>query len=390
MAVNTTYPGVYINQVPSDHPINSAATAVTAFIGYAEKGITNKAVRVQSFQDYENEFGGLSANSPMSYVIYMFFENGGSDSWVVNVPPSDGNEITGDDVHDCLSAIDEIKGQFNLMCIPPSGTVSDLKDLLWVGDTPSYLLTAALQYCEDNNVFLIVDPSVNWASPEEASKAQLPTYNSHGAIYYPMVKILDPLNQTDTIDFVPCGAVAGVYATNDAQYGVWHAPAGTNTPLIGMAGLAYKMTDNDTGLLNPLGINSLMRFQTYGDLVWGARTLKGADALSDEYKYINIRRLVTYIELSLQQSLGWVVFEQNNQKLWGDVKKTITEFLTSLWQQGAFFGNNASEAFFVTCDASNNPPETIVKGKLFIDIGVAPVHPAEFIIIRIQQATTAK
>jgi Phage tail sheath protein FI len=207
--------------------------------------------------------------------------------------------------------------------------------------------------------------------------------SSYGSIYYPWVWIFNSISNSN-IPIPPSGPVLGRYAYTDQNSGVFKSPAGVSDgALKTVTSVQEKITDADQDFLNPEGINAIRNFIGYGNTIWGARTLSS----DTQWTYVAIRRLFIYVEQSLKQSLQWVVFEPNDQTLWSSVSRDISAFLQVLWQQGGLFGNTAKEAFYVTCDASNNPPETRALGQLYIDIGLAVVYPAEFVIIRVTQKT---
>lgn len=209
--------------------------------------------------------------------------------------------------------------------------------------------------------------------------------SSYGALYYPWPWIFHPLSNS-LVPVPPSGPVLGRYVYTDTAAGVWKSPAGVNDGAMnGVVALERQLTDSDQDVLNPRGINALRNLMNYGNVVFGARTLS-QDA---SWTYLSVRRLAIYVEQSLKDSLQWVVFEPNGPSLWSAVTADIDAFLTTLWQQGGLFGATSSEAFFVTCDASNNPPETQLLAQLVIDIGLAAVYPAEFILIRVIQKTAS-
>jgi phage tail sheath protein FI len=179
--------------------------------------------------------------------------------------------------------------------------------------------------------------------------------------------------------------IAGVMARTDAQRGVWKAPAGTDAALTGVAGLQVTMTDAENGLLNPLGINCLRGFPIFGNVVWGSRTLRGADAAADEYKYVPVRRTALFIEESLYRGLKWVVFEPNDEPLWAQIRLNVGAFMHNLFRQGAFAGRTPREAYLVKCDAETTTQNDINLGIVNILVGFAPLKPAEFVIIKLQQ-----
>ncbi|HEX7956403.1 MAG TPA: phage tail sheath C-terminal domain-containing protein, partial [Pyrinomonadaceae bacterium] len=209
----------------------------------------------------------------------------------------------------------------------------------------------------------------------------------NAALYFPYLRITDPdpAQGGRKIDMPPAGAVAGVYARTDVQRGVWKAPAGTDASLAGVPELSLKLTDLENGRLNPIGVNCLRSFPIIGRVVWGARTLRGADVLADDWKYVPVRRLALFIEESLYRGTQWVVFEPNDEPLWGQIRLSVGAFMQNLFRQGAFQGSSAKEAYFVKCDKDTTTQNHINLGIVNIHVGFAPLKPAEFVIIRIQQ-----
>ena len=174
-------------------------------------------------------------------------------------------------------------------------------------------------------------------------------------------------------------------ARTDAQRGVWKAPAGIEATLQGVPELSVKLTDEENGELNPLGVNCLRSFPIIGRIVWGSRTLRGADVLADEYKYIPVRRLALYIEESLFRGTQWVVFEPNDEPLWAQIRLNVGAFMNTLFRQGAFQGTTPRQAYFVKCDNETTTQNDIDRGIVNIVVGFAPLKPAEFVIIKLQQ-----
>jgi phage tail sheath protein FI len=195
----------------------------------------------------------------------------------------------------------------------------------------------------------------------------------------------DPKRQGQLDTFVPCGIVAGVMARTDTQRGVWKAPAGIDAALNGVQGLAATLNDAENGMLNPLGVNCLRSFPLVGPVVWGSRTLRGADLLADEYKYVPVRRLALYIEESLFRGTQWVVFEPNDEPLWSQIRLNVGAFMQNLFRQGAFQGKTPSDAYFVKCDKETTTQNDINLGIVNIVVGFAPLKPAEFVVIQLQQ-----
>ncbi|MEW5959317.1 MAG: phage tail sheath C-terminal domain-containing protein [Chloroflexota bacterium] len=275
---------------------------------------------------------------------------------------------------------------FNLLCIPP-----DTRE----GDTNPDVYGAAMTYCKDRRAMLIVDPPVGWEANKDtaasAAKDGLSALNLNGenarntALYFPRVIQADPLREGQLDTFVPCGIIAGVMSRTDVTRGVWKAPAGLDAAINGSRGLSVNLTNDENGLLNPLGINCLRVFPITGRVVWGARTLRGADQLADEYKYVPVRRLALYIEESLFRGTQWVVFEPNDEPLWAQIRLNVGAFMHNLFRQGAFQGKSPREAYFVKCDKETTTQHDINLGIVNIVVGFAPLKPAEFVIIKIQQ-----
>jgi phage tail sheath protein FI len=304
---------------------------------------------------------------------------GGSDAALVD----SSGVITGlsTAVLDAMRTLDRIDPFiFNLLCLPISSLFTSETDRL-------ALLAGAETYCESKRAFLLVDPPPNVVT---ASGAQtwlaglggLPSPNA--ALYFPRLTIPDPLNGNRARDVGPSGTMAGVFARIDGARGVWKAPAGTEASLRG-AGIAVPLTDDDSGALNPLGINALRDLAVFGPVAWGARTLFGADQRASEWKYVPVRRTALFIEDSLLAGLKWVVFEPNDETLWSQIRLNVGAFMQGLFRQGAFQGSTPREAYLVRCDATTTTQADIDRGVVNILVGFAPLKPAEFVLIQIQQ-----
>jgi hypothetical protein len=185
----------------------------------------------------------------------------------------------------------------------------------------------------------------------------------------------------------PSGYVAGIFARVDNDRGVWKAPAGIDAAITGISGLALPLTDDENGQLNPVAVNCLRTLRGFGTVVWGARTLRGGDQLGDEYKYVPVRRLALFLEETLYRSTQWVVFEPNDKPLWAQIRTSIKAFLQDLFRQGAFQGTTPQDAYFVRCDEETTTQYDIDRGIVNILVGFAPLKPAEFVVIGIQQKT---
>ncbi|GLW46338.1 hypothetical protein Stsp02_20000 [Streptomyces sp. NBRC 14336] len=605
MPVNVTYPGVYIDEVKSSvRTITGVPTSVAAFVGYAPRGPMDRPVHITGWADYEANFGGLQANCPMSYAVYQFYLNGGSEAEIVRIvkkgeevvelplgaatsarqsarppsPPAEGGEAEesssagGDDaatdgqsrgrggsggsgrrasghgggspaavpllvaaspgrwarklrarvdydtseyepselknkpnpprklfnltVRDMATGAEErylnvsvkpgsprglaqllessqlvrLAPGTSLDTVPednevpkdgadpftaPSPTTEDggllyyeppnahanvaatealppdlpayiggaaeksglyqllktdifnilcLPDAHWLDDqnagAAKSLRDEALQLCLQRRAVLLVDPPPAWTSPQSsgnsnagvvdavlnaAAEVEAADGGKNAAVYYPRVLAPDPLLSGAVRPFPPCGVMAGVLARTDVQRGVWKAPAGTDASLSGVSDLEVPLTDLEIGRLNPVGINCLRRLPAAGPVAWGARTLRGADRLADEWKYLPVRRLALFIEESLFRGTQWVVFEPNDEPLWASIRLNVGAFMNSLFRAGAFRGRTPQEAYLVKCDKDTNPQNDIDRGVVNIHVGFAPLKPAEFVIVHIQQ-----
>ena len=285
-----------------------------------------------------------------------------------------------------LSALDRIEGDvFNLLCIPAAAELDSSPS-----STPNLaaVIAAANAFCEAKRGFFIVDIPMAVSSPEQM-KIWLDNHSirhRNAAVYFPRLIIRDPVSGNPR-NVAASGTVAGVYARTDAGRGVWKAPAGTDAALRGIQSLAPGglLTDLENGELNPRGINCLRRFPIFGAVTWGARTLDGADAQASEWKYVPVRRTALFIEETLYQGLKWVVFEPNDEPLWAQIRLNVGAFMQSLFRRGAFQGRTPQEAYLVKCDRETTTQADVDAGVVNILVGFAPLKPAEFVIIQIQQ-----
>jgi hypothetical protein len=181
--------------------------------------------------------------------------------------------------------------------------------------------------------------------------------------------------------------MAGIYARNDREEGVWRAPAGIGQPIAGTVGLAVRMSDSENGLINPLGLNALRIFPDRGTVPWGARTLQGAESLGSDWKYIPVRRLALHVEESLERGLAWVVFEPDGELLWATIRQQAGAFLMDLWRRGGLAGGSARDAYFVKCDSTTAAEADIEAGIVNVVVGYAAQRPAEFIVFNLQLKT---
>jgi phage tail sheath protein FI len=272
---------------------------------------------------------------------------------------------------------------FNLLCLPPHKLASDPDSA--DRDLEPDIINDAAAFCRNRRAFLIVDP------PYGSTRTTVVTFKdgldvtNRAALYFPTLLQPNPLSDGQPEEFAPCGAVAGVLARTDGERGVWKAPAGTEARLVGVPALSVPLSDAENGLLNPLGINCLRALPATGRVVWGARTLEGSDRLASEWKYVPVRRTALFLEESLYRGTQWVVFEPNDEPLWAQIRLNVGAFLQSLFRQGAFQGRTPREAYFVKCNAETTTQDDINRGIVNIHVGFAPLKPAEFVVIRIQQ-----
>ena len=481
MPVNPTYPGVYIDELPSQvHTIVGVPTSITAFVGPTNRGPVGGPTHITSWSDYQRIFGGLDANQT-SYGVYQFYQNGGVEAEIVRVAGTGGKPATlelgaggptltasstggwGNSLQAIVTDPTKAGGvdpasSYNLTIVDtktsasesylnvsidptkPNGLANQLATSQLVTATPAdadkrpvsnpapdpayaaagdgadgatpqvsdfnngidllanadivnivclpdtqdpTVVSHAGEFCQIHRSFLIVDPG-----GADLRTAALPNVGSnadHAAVYYPNVTIGDPANNGALKVVPPSGTMAGVYARTDGQRGVWKAPAGTAASLNGVQQIQPKLTDPENGDLNQVGVNALRVFPLYGPISWGARTLQGADALASQWKYVPIRRLALFIEESLFRGTKWVVFEPNDEPLWSAIRLNVGAFMNDLFRQGAFQGSTPQQAYLVKCDAENNPQNLIDKGIVTITVGFAPLKPAEFVIIQIEQ-----
>ena len=271
--------------------------------------------------------------------------------------------------------------RFNLLCFPGLTSNDDVA------------VSNAIAFCKEERAFCIVDSPVGGYSSlptSPPSLGSLTALGEHGAVYYPRLQVVEtgPGGVRKTLDLPPCGSVAGVYARTDTQRGIWKAPAGRETGIVGISGLTQVTSDDLSGVLNPRGINVLRTFPGAGTVVWGARTLKGDDTASSEFKYISIRRTTDYIASSLYLGTQFAVFRPNDPDLWQQLRLAVGTFMRGLFQQGAFQESatrSESDSYFVVCDETVNTQAEIDLGRVNIVVGFAPLKPAEFVVIKITQ-----
>ena len=305
-------------------------------------------------------------------------------SYELGIVAGDGREVTstgleGDVANRTgiggLAAIDEI----TMLCVPDLMALQSNGDTAMVKDVQSKMIA----HCEGAADRMAILDAPKGMKPQQIGdwRMDVAGYDSKfAALYYPWIEVMDPLSGGKTPMLVPpCGHVAGVWARSDNTRGVHKAPA--NEVLLAVNDLEFQVTGDEQANLNKNGINCIRSFSGRGIRIWGARTLSS----DPEWRYINVRRLFNYISESIMEGTQWAVFEPNDQRLWMQLKIAATNFLTRTWRSGALFGATPGEAFYVKCDAETNPPDLVEAGQVTVEIGVAPVKPAEFVVFRISQ-----
>jgi uncharacterized protein len=356
------------------HPIAGAPTDIAAFVGWATQGPTDSAILVRSWSDFAQQFGGFDPRFYLAYAVSHFFANGGQQAYIVRLA-SDGTPAASAAVMTGVRLLDAAP-IFNLLAVP--------------GEADPGLIAQLQAYCAGRKAFLIADSAADstLATLQNGPDSRMTGANAiNSAFYFPWLNALDALDaqQNLTRPFPPSGFVAGVYAATDAARGVWQAPAGITAPVTGALDPVVKLTDAENAVLNPHAVNCIRIFPKFGNVVWGARTLAGSDRAASDWTYVPVRRLALYIEASVTNGTKWATFEPNDARLWSELNRSIGAFMQALFTQGAFKGRSPAESYFVQCNAQNNPRSGVDQGIVNITIGFAPVRPAEFVIIQIQQ-----
>ena len=303
------------------------------------------------------------------------------------LPPNSQALIGSENLKTGIHALEDVD-LFNLLCIPRAALDGGAAAGELSTTEAQAVTTVAEAYCARRRAFFIMDAPNGEEEPVEI-RAWLAGNDSlrdrNAALYYPRLRIPDPLNEFRLRSVGASGTIAGLYARTDNERGVWKAPAGTDAVLRGVSELEYRLTDSENGTLNPLAINCLRTFPVFGTVCWGARTLDGSDQEASEWKYVPVRRLALYLEESLYRGTKWVVFEPNDEPLWAQIRLNVGAFMQNLFRQGAFQGKSPREAYFVKCDNETTTQNDIDLGIVNVLVGFAPLKPAEFVIIRLQQ-----
>lgn len=378
-------PGVYVEETTvRSRSIAGVSTSTTAFVGPTltaprSQDSTPDELLVTSFAGFEQKFGGVEdlpgdGNPVCNYVAHSahaYFNNGGKRLYIARVEPDAS-------AADYIAAMEALRQITDICLIAAPGYSARADEVEIQQALIDHVERAGHQ---DRYRFAVLD-SPPAATIDEVLAVRAGIDTAHAAIYYPWVTIDNPLavtdpNQPGELQLPPSGFVCGIFARVDAARGVWKAP--TNEALRDARGLQRQVSDLEQRRLNDKGVNCIRSSTGHGILLWGART-----ASSDpEWKYINIRRYILYLEQSITEGTRWTVFEPNDEKLWVNVLRAIEDFLMNEWRGGALAGVKAEEAFFVRCDRTTMTQNDIDNGHLIAEIGIAPLKPAEFVIIRI-------
>jgi hypothetical protein len=357
------YPGVYVEEIgPGGHAIHGVSTTIAAFVGFAQSGPFTPLL-IESAAEYAATFGGFGVNEYLALAVHGFFLNGGTRCHILRLP---GPPPPASDTASLLIPLDTLD-DVSIVCCPDEHALPCM----------TAALVARCESHKDRIALLAAPLAANIAAgpPKEAR-------SSFAAYYLPWVMVENPAGGAP-LPVHPGGHVAGAIVRNDLQRGAWKKPA--NLPLLGIVGLEKQITDQELEDLSALGVNVLRNLPGRGSLIWGGRTT----SKDPEWKYVNVRRYLIYLEKSIDQGLQWVVFEPNGPQLWCQVKASVSNFLYNEWITGALQGNSPEQSFFVHCDATTMTQDDIDNGRLICLIGVAVLRPAEFVIFQIGKNTAA-
>lgn len=397
-------PGVFGNLIRAELKETNPAAKTFTLILYRSDG-TSGSSEVRSEVE---TWPYLSMNSTSQFFAPTYITN---NSLLVNAAlwtgtadslGIDGTPVDATDYDNLYPIIDREVDLFNLMVLAPTKTLN-ASGVFVDGISVDDLYGAASTFCFGRRAFLIMDspmdldlnatPRKRWKTAQEAVNSQTGTppgvsayrlslVKDYSAIFFPRITIDD--NGTSR-NIGPSGAIAGLMARTDGTRGVWKAPAGTEANILGITGLEQRFSDSENGILNPQAINTLRIFPSSGIVNWGARTSHGADDDPSDYKYIPVRRLALFMEESLYRGLKWVVFEPNDEPLWAQIRLNVGAFMHDLFRNHAFQGATPKDAYFVKCDSETTTQTDINNGKVNIWVGFAPLKPAEFVILYLQQ-----
>ena len=372
-------PGVFVEETSTTpKTIEAVTTAVTAFVGITSRDSLSKPQAVNGMADYLNSFGSVfSSDGVMALAVQAFFLNGGRTAYICPVTS---------DVHAYTRFFDEVSQNLAINIIVLPGQY-------WSEDgTGNAVISMAQAHCDKfKNRMLIIDPPETLELHDESAVKQMALpISDYTVIYYPWVVMANPAfnrhsnsahpTVSKTVNVAPSAIAAGIWSKIDARRGVWKSPAGLQ--LTGVSSLAFNVTSFEQQQLNPLAVNCIRQFPRRGIMLWGARTLSS----SPEWRYISVRRFAIFIEESIKNSIEWTVFEPNDEPLWLSLRDAVIRFMFGLFRDGGLQGSRVEDAFFVRVGLGETMTQSDVdRGRLIIEIGFAPMRPAEFVIVRIKK-----
>ena len=344
--------------------IDGVGTNTAGLVGRATQGPPDQAVQVTSLSDYEHVFGGPQAGHELFLGASQFFANGGRRAWAVRLSAQGPVAI-----RRALASLDVVQ-DLGLLCLP--------------GLSGPQALAAAATYARSRRAFYVGEAAGSRAATLAAVRAIKAADQGHVAVYLPRLEVRDPLRPTATTRFGPSATMTGLLARTDIERGVWAFAAGTGVHLQAAVGLGTAINQRGAASLRSAGVNVLRAPPGHGIVPWGARTVGSGRETGEEWKYIPVRRTAMFIEESIDRGLGWVVFEPNDEPTWRTIRQLVTAFLEETFRAGGFAGQTPAEAFFVRCGSDTTTQADIERGVVVIEVGFAPLRPAEFVTIRIR------
>lgn len=385
-------PGVFVEELATcGRSIEGVDTSSAAFVGVTRRGPTQTPTTVTSQAEYERTFGRTGRDALISIAVHHYFSNGGRTAVVVSVARAHKRKkrrVAAADLVGHSKTRSGIHALTKLAAAPLPANVLVMPDVSSLAPREhASVASAALEFCGQHRMFFILDPPsprgghglekvLGWAERSRAAR------HPNAAVYFPRVEIMDPEGGSRTMLVPASGAVAGIYARTDRQRGVWKAPAGTSVRLRELRDVELALSDADLRKLDRAAVNGIRRAPDGGLLVWGSRTFSASPA-NVESEYVNVRRLLLFVERSLERGLEWVVFEPNGESLWAQIRLSVSSFMNHLWRMGALRGAVPRDAYFVSCGADTNSEADVDLGRVNVLVGFAPLKPAEFVIVRI-------
>lgn len=370
-------PRVYIQETrPDDKTISGVSTSTALLIGAFPIGPQYAPTQIHSIREFTRTFGNVRHNLLASLVINQFFENGGQEIWIISTGVRFSRTVS--PILKGLSLVPQTPS-FNILLIPETTLLSDRE--------ATKVFQAAVPFVEKQRAMYLLDlpqqdaPRHTLKDLASWFKAQSGIHHPNVVLYHPRVYVRSRLTSSLTVSIPPSGTMAGLFARLDRTRGVWKAPAGTEATLQGVVGLEQSLTSQDINLLASANINALKQISSSEYVAWGARTL----SIDQTWKYVPVRRLALFVESSIENGIQWAVFEPNDEPLWSQIGLSISSFLQAQYRQGAFQGSKAEHAYFVKCGRDTTTPADQAGGIVNIMVGFAPLKPAEFIILNIQQ-----